>query len=361
MVFKRKSASEWKDSERVRLCLYDTVDALRSMNAIAALRGPSDAPLEINADLLREARAQMAALDASFGAAFVPAALPVLPADCWAIVMDFALERRTMASFGVGGVVNAPWIWRPVQNERRTKMLRAMRLVSRAWNRVASDRVTYLYAYRVPKLRERVETDFRNVRYLEIGRFVREPDIHDTKCNCTACATLCLEKRASIHAGGDRADGRGRIYTGNCCVRIDAQDRLCWLSTSPFDFLNALTFADVICYMGIEMSHLGPEHNVPEDIVVRARCIYITVEKWQPIMRMLSKLADSARARLHIYVPNTKYGDMRLILTALAPAHIYASAKTGPSTQAKLRDEFPGVTFVPPIQFNHGAGVAGPP
>lgn len=361
MVFKRKSASEWKDSERVRLCLYDTVDALRSMNAIAALRGPSDAPLEINADLLREARAQMAALDASFGAAFVPAALPVLPADCWAIVMDFALERRTMASFGVGGVVNAPWIWRPVQNERRTKMLRAMRLVSRAWNRVASDRVTYLYAYRVPKLRERVETDFRNVRYLEIGRFVREPGIHNTKCNCTACATLCLEKRASIHAGGDRADGRGRIYTGNCCVRIDAQDRLCWFSTTPIDFLNALKFADVIYYLGIDLTVLGPEYNVLKDIVVRTRCIYIICEKMRGFFVLLSKLEASVRERLHIYVPATKYDEMQRILRALTPARVYASAKTGPATQAKLRDEFPNVTFVPPIQFNHGACVAGPP
>lgn len=368
---KRRLPAEWKESDCVRRALYDTVDALRQLNAVVALRGADDAALEINAALVDDARAQMAALDTAFGTAFTPVTLPALPADCWRNVMEFVLERRTMATFGAGGVVNEPWMWRPVANIARTIMLRSLRLVSRSWSRVASDLVLFVSGWPGKERHLLLRDVCRNVRYIDgVATNCTHPP--EASCSCNDCERRRANDRATMIAGGPHPDGYSRInqpssfsrMSNGTQYRIDLQDRVCKLVSTPQAFIHALKTADIV-YYSTALSPVDVEPFIP-----RTRIIYVhpyvnlsngISDASTSLMKTLEKFPPEARQHMHISLPAQKYKAMASIARQLAPATIYLPTGTSPARQARLRREFSNVQFVPRYAFDPTDCVAGPP
>ena len=141
---KRVAEPEWTHGDRVRRALIRASVALTALHAeLAAL--PADAPrVEIDVAVL-ESLDNNAAVMQAHADRLAPQLTPVLPTDCWRIIMEFVLDRRTMASFGTGGQINEPHTWFRAQSSERTEMLHTLRLVTRNWCGAASQLVRTIH------------------------------------------------------------------------------------------------------------------------------------------------------------------------------------------------------------------------
>lgn len=167
---KRAAESTWQQGDRVRAALAAANTALAQL-AAAMDAVPNGTRFEITTATIDAICAQTEALPARLGAVCRPVDVPALPADCWNIVMEFVLDRRTMATVGPGGVVNEPREWWPQRSEAANAQLRALRLVSRTWCRLASELVRAIVLDNGTSKRIRHPTTlantFPNARYIK--------------------------------------------------------------------------------------------------------------------------------------------------------------------------------------------------
>lgn len=140
---KRAADSDWKTSDRVRAALVEATQAID--RALLVLRDRPDASVALAGDFRSQIVASSAALAQSVTRVGTDYNLPALPNDCWRIIMELALGQRTCATFGAGGRVNEARDYYGNITQSGFVSIRPLRLVSRAWNRMASQLVRSLY------------------------------------------------------------------------------------------------------------------------------------------------------------------------------------------------------------------------
>lgn len=140
---KRAVDSDWKTSDRVRAALVEATQAMD--RALLVLRDRPDASVALAGDFRSQIVASSAALAQSVTRVGTDYNLPALPNDCWRIIMELALGQRTCATFGAGGRVNEARDYYGNITQSGFASIRPLRLVSRAWNRMASQLVRSLF------------------------------------------------------------------------------------------------------------------------------------------------------------------------------------------------------------------------
>jgi hypothetical protein len=130
---KRAADDAWQQGDRVRAAFVRATNALTQLStAVAGM--PDGSRPQIPTGTIDLFNMHIGALATQPLAQ--PVELPRLPNECWRIVMEFVLERRTTAKFGV-----EPREWWPVASYVLSNRIGSLRLVSRAWCRLASDLV----------------------------------------------------------------------------------------------------------------------------------------------------------------------------------------------------------------------------
>lgn len=140
---KRAADSDWKTSDRVRAALVSVNTAVEQ--ALRVLHSLPDASVPLAGDFRSQIVASSSALAQSVARVGTDYNLPPLPTDCWRIIMEFALGQRTCATFGPSGCVNEARDYYGNITQSGFASIHPMRLVSRAWNRIASQLVRSLY------------------------------------------------------------------------------------------------------------------------------------------------------------------------------------------------------------------------
>ena len=138
---KRAADDEWKQSERARQALVAANHALEvATAALAALT----TPLPITPEFRQTLMANLAQAGPVITSGTEMRELPVLPDDCWLTIMQLATGQRLMSTFGPNGKVQggSPYYGAPsLQANSKQPLfasLHTLRLVSRAWCRMAS-------------------------------------------------------------------------------------------------------------------------------------------------------------------------------------------------------------------------------
>jgi len=124
-----------------------------------------------------------------------------LPDDCVRIIMEFAVGRRLMATFGAGGRVNEARTYYGNHDKNGYLSIHMMRLVSRKWNRIASKLVSIL-RFKITHLRIRFDHAymanlFPNVTYIKLP--ITEKDMRTFIADLNAIKSLLVKNRPTIN------------------------------------------------------------------------------------------------------------------------------------------------------------------
>lgn len=154
---KRPADEEWASGDRARRTLDDGAqkswhdamdavnDALRTANTLMA--SLPAASIRVDGCHREHIKANVSVLLSSMTRIAAPApAVPkhtgdmtiALPDDCVQIIMEFAIGRRLMATFGAGGRVNEARGYYGNYSNSSFQSIHTLRAVSRKWNRIAS-------------------------------------------------------------------------------------------------------------------------------------------------------------------------------------------------------------------------------
>jgi len=303
---KRAADDAWTQGDRVRTALIAVNSAFEQLGT-AIDNMQVDAPIGVPTSMFDELCTQAAAFRDRIGAAQQPAATLALPADCWGVVMEFALDRRTMATFGANGCVNEPREYWPKRDASVTAQLRTLRQVSRTWCRLASSLVRAIMLDNdqyigVPDSIP-LATVFPNARYIGY----RLPKYDDSAL--VLSLVRVLEKNAERRHGCPPAPGYSRIFVNNIKseqfgVRIVGQNETRFAKVTTIDSLaSALSDADIV------LSDPGGyrQFNYPTNVSslsLRARIIVImsSSDDFDDFLFCLLATADAnARENLRIY------------------------------------------------------------
>jgi len=303
---KRAADDAWHQGDRVRTALIAVNSAFAQLEA-AIDSMQVDAPISVSANMFDALCAQAAALPGRIGAVCRPAATPVLPADCWGVVMEFALDRRTMATFGANGCVNEPREYWPKRDASVTLQLRALRLVSRTWCRLASALVRAIVLDNGQSTRVRHPTTladtFPNARYIGY----RSPN-----CDYSAFVkpiAAALEQNAERRHGCSPAPGYPRVYVRNSLIdpeitRVTGKNDTTFKTVHSIAKLSdALTNADIVLINAKAYASITYATN-PSPLALRTRMIVIVStnpELCDFLLWLLATADADARKNLCIY------------------------------------------------------------
>lgn len=334
---KRAADDAWQQGNRVRTALVAVASALTQLDD--AVDGMYvDAPIEMSADMMDVLRAQAAVLPARLDALCPPTVLPALPADCWGVVMEFALERRSMATFGAGGAVNEATEWLPYGHNVPPVRIRRLRLVSRTWCRLASALVRAIvieptnqaHAHYIPA----PAVTFPNVRYVD----VRVPKLDYSPY--IGLFVDALEQNAQRLHGCPPPPNYSRI----CVRRIDSNhaiprrvvgknDTIFWHVTNNTTLAVALTKADVV-FLSYNFKSEGTRPIFATPFPLRARIIVISsnVDGFLPILLT----ASDERARKNVCIYTGTVWLAKIIWEWCAPLNIRQFPPVTATTTANL-------------------------
>lgn len=219
---KRAVDSDWKTSDRVRAALVTVNTAVEQ--ALRVLRSLPDASVPLAGDFRSQIVASSSALAQSVARVGTDYDLPPLPIDCWHIIMELALGQRTCATFGLGGRVNEARDYYGNITQSGFASIHPMRLVSRAWNRIASQLVRSLYLDNglSKKIRHplSIADTFPNVTRIRY----HSPENADQYADFVGKLRDTLEKRWKVqHPGSMRTIA---TPTHNTCVPTDGYVRV---------------------------------------------------------------------------------------------------------------------------------------
>jgi len=238
---------------------------------------------------------------------------PTLPADCWGIVMEFVLNRRTMATFGAGRTINKPikyWPRRPYKTD--PTQLYNLRLVSRTWCRLASAlvRSIVLDNYDSSNIEHptTLATTFPNARYI---------DITAGYCDYSAFAASLaadLEQNTARRLGRLHPPGYPRIHVcPDSFIRekfrqaVGENDTIFQAVTDVKDIARALSNADVIKMYGF---YNNEEIYQPEtNFTLRATTILVwggDEGLFEVLFKLLATIDADIRKNTTIYSYNPK-------------------------------------------------------
>lgn len=140
---KRAADSDWQTGDRVRAALVAATQAVE--HALLMLRDRPDASVALAGEFRRQIVDKSTALAQSVTRVGTDYDLPALPNDVWRIIMELALGQRTCATFGAGGRINEARDYYGNVTQTGFASIHTLRLVSRAWNRMASQLVRSLF------------------------------------------------------------------------------------------------------------------------------------------------------------------------------------------------------------------------
>jgi hypothetical protein len=281
---KRPVEPEWTRGDRVRRALISANAALAKLRVeLAAL--PADAErAEINVGMLDAFRGNISLLE-QHADKIAPQLIPVLPTDCWRIIMEFALDRRSAATFGTDAQINEPYVWLRAQSAERTQTLHTLRLVSRNWCGAATQLVRTIVANHI-----KLPDCSAATRVFTKARFMTAP-----------CAAPHEHPLVRITEYG--ADITGRIhyrsrvnYSRNTEIALQKSDVFHWTDSCPAQLmflkpqaprvkLFLLDYKPFIVVMSKYFRSLEPADRRKFRVVVRCKRIHevngVYKEAWQ--------------------------------------------------------------------------------
>lgn len=310
---KRPAESDWAQGDRIRAAFVRATIALSQLSAAIADAPDGNQP-QIPAETVELFNKHAGALVAHTQPIVQPSELPRLPTECWGIIMEFVLERRTTAKFGV-----EPREWWPVASHVLTNRLRCLRLVSRTWHRLASDLVQ---AIRVPPhvLRQYQPADI--VELFPHARFMQHvaSSKRDKKAICEVVQQL--DAIATHRLGPPPPPETSRIWHTHAeeqkkCYYFSRFHGRCdtvYSIATPSSMLEHMTTSDVMSV------HLSPELPAPKIIqvpaVLRAKTIvvfYYDKSGFKHMLAIFRAIGAAACAKLRVFAHKSfRVGRFRL-------------------------------------------------
>lgn len=309
---KRAADDAWTQGNRVRAALVSATKALAELStAIGDM--PDGSQTQVAAETVDLFHMHTGTIAAQLAPVVRPVELPLLPPECWAIVLEFVIERRTTAKFGVDS-----YTWWPISSAIITNRIRSLRLVSRAWCRLASDLVQ---AIRVPPHVLRQYPPAHIVELFPHARFVQHvaSSTHDKKA--IGEIVQLLDDLATRRFGPPPPPETSRIWHTHAekrskgyVARFQGRCDTVYSIGVPSSMIKYMTVSDV---MLVYLSHDRPVPDIVEvPAALRAKTIVIfDYEKsgFKHLLAIFRAIGAAACAKLRVFAHKSfRVGRLRL-------------------------------------------------
>jgi len=297
---KRSADDAWEQGDRVRTAFVQATNALANLQALI-LDMPTGAKTQVPIETTKLFNWHTDILARCVPMTVQPVDLPTLPADCWSIVMEFVLERRTTAKFGVEARE-----WWPITSQEICAQIRSLRLVSRGWCQIVSNLVACI----------RITPDFINnytpnviVERFPNARLVIYNTRNHEKAMHVASEVVKLLEDNGCRRYGPAPSDMSRIQSINTYIpiriytRFHGKSETIYTRASARTFVDRLAIADVVITNGFDSA----ASSLTTPTAVRTKILVLIdydTHEIQCMLDVLRAIHPTTRAGMHVFLVN---------------------------------------------------------